>query len=119
MGRPFNVQKLTHVSGMLALATELQHAHDTPSIGSQVDANFEWSGEDLTKTFEVEMRPHSAARTRPYSRDGTQMKEKLGEGAFGAVYRAVHRQTGFALAVKMVRGASAACAHRAHLWALR
>jgi hypothetical protein len=65
------------------------------------------------------MRPQSTARSRAHSRDGAQMKEKLGEGAFGAVYRAVHRQTGFALAVKMVRGASAACARQTHnIWVL-
>lgn len=59
VSRPYNVQHNNHV-----------------------DVNFEWSGQDLEKTFIL--------------------AEKLGEGAFGEVYRGVHRTAGFELAIKMI-----------------
>jgi hypothetical protein len=49
---------------------------------SHVDVNYEWSGQNLQDMFEL--------------------REKLGEGAFGEVYRAVHKVAGFELAVKMI-----------------
>eukprot|EP01104_Vermistella_antarctica_P011315 TRINITY_DN314_c7_g1_i1.p1 TRINITY_DN314_c7_g1~~TRINITY_DN314_c7_g1_i1.p1 ORF type:complete len:817 (+),score=277.80 TRINITY_DN314_c7_g1_i1:241-2451(+) len=45
-----------------------------------VDDDYNWSGEDPSKTFEV--------------------TDKLGEGAYGAVYKGIHRETGFVVAIK-------------------
>eukprot|EP01102_Stenamoeba_stenopodia_P016596 TRINITY_DN5816_c0_g1_i1.p1 TRINITY_DN5816_c0_g1~~TRINITY_DN5816_c0_g1_i1.p1 ORF type:complete len:728 (+),score=150.91 TRINITY_DN5816_c0_g1_i1:206-2389(+) len=48
-----------------------------------VSSDFVWSGEDPELTFEV--------------------LEKLGGGAFGSVHRAIHRATGFPIAIKKVK----------------
>ncbi|KAL6077453.1 Serine/threonine-protein kinase svkA [Balamuthia mandrillaris] len=49
---------------------------------SHVDSNFEWSGEDPNSAFTLH--------------------NKLGEGAYGIVYRAEYKNTGFILAAKVL-----------------
>jgi serine/threonine protein kinase len=51
-----------------------------------VDMDYKWSGEDPESVFHID--------------------EKLGQGAYGAVYKATHRATGFVLAVKEIGGAA-------------
>ena len=49
---------------------------------THLDLNFEWQGDDVENQFVL--------------------LDKLGEGSYGAVYKAVHKETGFHLAIKML-----------------
>eukprot|EP01099_Mayorella_cantabrigiensis_P003823 TRINITY_DN2873_c0_g1_i1.p1 TRINITY_DN2873_c0_g1~~TRINITY_DN2873_c0_g1_i1.p1 ORF type:complete len:568 (-),score=161.06 TRINITY_DN2873_c0_g1_i1:970-2673(-) len=52
-----------------------------------VDFNFNWSGSEEVEKFFV-------------------LEEKLGQGAYGAVYRGKHRESGFILAIKVIEDMS-------------
>jgi len=47
---------------------------------SHVDFDYQWTGTDVSESFEY--------------------KEKLGQGGYGAVFKAIHKETGFVLAIK-------------------
>lgn len=53
-----------------------------------VNKDFEWSGQNLEELFDL--------------------VDLLGEGAFGSVYRAVHKKAGMELAIKLIPATNAA-----------
>ncbi len=79
------VRALTNVAALMAQAVKTGLPFNVRHV-THVNANFEWvsaSDEQAEVAFE--------------------MKEKLGQGAYGAVYRVVYRRGGFVLAAKTIQ----------------
>lgn len=75
---PARYDKKKRDSGVVAVGKPLNVVHNT-----HVDLNYAWTGSQDPKEIFV-------------------FKEQLGRGAFATVYKAIHRESGFELAIKVV-----------------